>query len=77
VSKDDVILYPNPTAGPVLISAPGTRIVDLSVFNAAGQLVVKPVPSANNFDLTDQPAGIYHVRVISESGVITKSVVKR
>jgi hypothetical protein len=76
-SKDDVILYPNPTAGPVLISAQAARIIDLSVFNAAGQLVTKPTPLANSFDLSDQPAGIYHVRVITESGVITKSVVRR
>jgi hypothetical protein len=75
--REEILLYPNPTSGPVLISGAGERIVDMSVYNANGQLILKPSTSANSFDLSDQPSGVYLVRIITESGVITKSVVKR
>lgn len=69
---DEVKLYPNPTKDKVEIE--GVDIIEVQVYNALGQLVKET--KENIVDLSRQDAGIYIVKVITSSGIITKQIIK-
>ena len=71
---DNVALFPNPTNGNVTIQANGmSRITVVSVL---GQVVYDTEVNADNFTLNMAQfnAGLYMVRVYTESGVTVKRV---
>jgi uncharacterized protein YjdB len=71
LTEAELVVYPNPTAGLVFIATEGA--VDVTVYNAQGQLVL----SANNqhtIDLSTFENGIYTVKMEAGNG---QSVVKR
>lgn len=70
--SDEVKLYPNPTKDKVEIE--GVDIIEVQVYNALGQLVKET--KENIVDLSRQDAGIYIVKVITSSGIITKQIIK-
>ena len=73
-NSDNVALYPNPTNGNVTIEAQGmSRITVVSVL---GQVVFDTELSADNYTLNMAQfnAGMYMVRVYTESGVTVKRV---
>ena len=67
-------LYPNPTRGDLTIRAEGMRHV--SVFDLLGQKVYEAETEADEHcaDLSPLPAGLYLVRVSTDSGVIVQRV---
>ena len=67
-----VIIYPNPTNGTVTID--GLEVAEVKVYNVLGQLVKES--KENVIDLSEQQAGIYIIKVITPSGVITKQIIK-
>jgi len=77
--NDMVMVYPNPSQGKIFVvnksSNGGTA--DINVMNTVGQ-VVASMQSGNfiteSIDLSAQPDGLYTVRIRTESGVITKTV---
>ena len=73
-NDSNVALYPNPTNGNVTIEAQGmSRITVVSVL---GQVVYDTEVSADNYTLNMAQfnAGLYMVRVYTESGVTVKRV---
>ena len=64
-------IYPNPTNGLIHID---NEIAFVKVYNALGQLVKET--KENVIDLSAQEAGIYILKVITPSGVVTKQIVK-
>lgn len=64
--------FPNPTSGLInftLPSAQGSMVVDVQVVSATGQVVQQrqlPVAPVIGLDLSDQPVGMYLVRVTGE-----------
>jgi hypothetical protein len=77
--KMDVSVFPNPSSGIVTIhsSAATKNGCTIEVLNPVGQLVyTKTLSSLNNFnvDLINQPNGIYSIRVISEKGIMTRTI---
>jgi Secretion system C-terminal sorting domain/Carboxypeptidase regulatory-like domain len=85
VSKDfdnDLVAFPNPTNGKVFIQMPhvfGNFSAD--VYNMTGQKIWDKTVTGNNVDqfnvdLTDLPAGMYFVKVQSDSEVLEIRVVK-
>ena len=71
-----VSVYPNPTKDVFNVEGEGIRRVD--VFNAFGQevLVEETTKEAFRIDLSDKAAGVYMLRVVTESGVMTRQLVK-
>jgi hypothetical protein len=67
-----VTIYPNPTNG--MVNIDGYEIIEVKVYNVLGQLVKET--KENVIDLSAQEAGIYILKVITPSGVITKQIVK-
>ena len=74
--EDAVSVYPNPTSNKVFIE--GNRLRKIEVFNALGVLVVSEKVSDSHIeiDLQHLPAGIYCLRIYSEDGAFSQSVVK-
>jgi hypothetical protein len=73
-NDSNVALYPNPTSGNVTIEAAGmSRITVVSVL---GQVVFDAEVNADNYTLNmgQFNAGMYMVRIYSESGVSIKRV---
>jgi hypothetical protein len=67
------ILFPNPNNGTFTIQTSGiTSKSEIEVYNMVGEKVynetLRQAQGDNKIDITDQPAGIYLYRVISESG---------
>jgi hypothetical protein len=59
--KDNLVLFPNPSAGKIHISS-GHTITDISVYNSNGNLVSHS-GSCTEIDLTSCSNGIYFVRI--------------
>lgn len=71
--EEVVSLYPNPVTDRLIVKAENLQSVE--VYNAVGQLVMKTVNEI--VDLSALTDGIYLVRVVCESGMMTKRIVKQ
>jgi hypothetical protein len=85
-NKSEVLdIYPNPASDQlnVLVGTDYKTAVEISIFNAAGQLIHNyskvNANKANElqFDISDLNPGIYTLRIMSESMITTKSFVKK
>ncbi len=73
-------VYPNPSAGRYNISATGNDISSISVYRLDGSLVIsRHAGMAQNYalDLSQQPAGIYFLRVQTTEGVSVVKIAKQ
>lgn len=64
-------IYPNPATGNITIDHPNSS---WELFNTLGQQLLSG--SGQTVSLGDFPAGLYHLRVITEKGTVSKNVVK-
>ena len=71
-----VVVYPNPTAGKLHLEAVGLNQV--SVVNLMGQEVMRQTASTDQLvlDLSALTEGTYFIKAVTESGSITKKIVK-
>lgn len=75
--ESSICLYPNPTKGTFMVS--GNNINNIEVYNAMGQLILsKEVSSESqcNVDLSNQPNGVYVLRLNNAQGTAIKKIVK-
>lgn len=76
---DGFLVYPNPSSGLFTFTssvAEGT----VMVHNLMGEIVITSIivaPGDNAIDLSDQPDGIYLIRIFSEEGETNESVIVR
>lgn len=63
-------VYPNPTNGILKINA--TQLVNLEIYNTSGVLIKRC--NENEVDLSQQPKGIYYIKVITRDGISTKKI---
>jgi hypothetical protein len=69
----EISLYPNPTDGKIQITS-NTTIHKIEVYNVLGSIVDEFY--TNTLDLSEQPDGIYFLRIQSESRIFSEKVVK-
>ena len=71
-NETQVKVYPNPTNGMVTVEAEGMSLV--SVYNSLGQCVLEKQVSGETttLDLKDVAAGLYLLRVKTESGTLNQ-----
>jgi ELWxxDGT repeat protein len=73
-------VYPNPTHGPINVVLPQTTVnADIELYNSTGTLLCKRTApnTINKMDLSNQPAGIYIIKVISDNqSVATQKIIK-
>ena len=81
-TTNDFMLFPNPTEGK-FVATVSNQINKIEICDITGKTVQTIVPDADKlndvqeFDITNLPAGIYWVRQMGDSGIITKKLVRR
>jgi len=77
--SESVKIYPNPTTGKINISfLDRNNISDLEIYSLNGN-IIKRFPQKGlplTFELTNYPAGLYFVRILTDNIVYTGSVLK-
>jgi subtilisin family serine protease len=75
--KQEVLVYPNPTSGRLHVTSDALHVTDVEVFDIYGrkQSHVSRVTS-NEIDISELAAGEYFVKITTETGVVTKKVIK-
>ncbi|MCB9334995.1 MAG: T9SS type A sorting domain-containing protein [Flavobacteriales bacterium] len=73
---DQTVVAPNPTTGAIKVALPTKGNASIDVFNMIGDRVYSTSTTSNyvNFDLSDQPNGVYFVKVTSNGQVTTQKV---
>ena len=66
-------VFPNPTTGLIQIS--GEKITGIQVLDHNGSLIDNA--NSSSIDLSEQPEGIYYLRITTEQGVVTKKILKK
>ena len=72
-------LYPNPTTGKLTIENGQLTIKNVEVFDMLGkkQLSIINCQLSINMDVSPLPAGVYFVRLDTETGLLTKKLIKK
>lgn len=73
-TKDVMIIYPNPSSGNVKIDWTGDKNAFLQVFNMMGEEVFQQ-QNVNDIDLSNQPKGIYLIKVSEANKVYTNKII--
>jgi hypothetical protein len=70
-------IYPNPSSGLFTVTVTNQTNNQASLFDALGKLVATSNEVGTfNIDLSDMPVGIYTLRLDTESGTVTKKLVR-
>lgn len=74
-------VYPNPSRGlfNVDLFVDGSKTVDMTLVNTLGQVLSSELITINGtlskqFDLSNEPAGVYVLKLTTESGVVTRRI---
>ena len=74
---DTINLYPNPTKEILVIDNKNQfKIQSMSFYNEIGQTVLKVSNPSSRISLSELNPGIYHVKLITEKGVLIKKIIK-
>jgi hypothetical protein len=77
IAQEDVQLFPNPGSESFGIKM-AQKMVHVTCFTNMGQLIFSgEVDSADKVDCTNWPAGIYNVKIQTESGIVYRRFVKQ
>jgi len=82
---DRVVVFPNPSDGTftLQITQMNSSKLEVEIYNTGGQLISRESWYNNesefseNFDLRVQPAGVYHMRIVTEESVFFRRLIKR
>ena len=73
----NVKIAPNPSSGIFSVNVPDQTNIQASVYDALGKLVSTSSEKGTfNLDLSDVPVGVYTLRLDTESGSLTKKLVR-
>ncbi len=71
-----VMIFPNPSSDRIMVI--GKQMQYLEIYNNIGQLVIHEKvydPFSQILDLSDQPKGVYHLRVKMENGIASRKII--
>ena len=76
-----LVIYPNPTRGlfNVEFATAASKDVEISIVNMVGQVMATEVVKvngaySNQFDLSDESAGVYFIKFTTDEGVLTERI---
>jgi hypothetical protein len=69
---ESYIVYPNPSTG--IFNIKGKNIIEVEIMNVSGALIYQGAFTV--IDLSNQPDGIYYLKITTHSGTITKKIMK-
>ena len=80
VSNEDLVnLYPNPVQNVLNIDANNRNIKQVFIYDINGRLVqqVAGLNHITSLNISTLKAGLYHIQLITEDGVISKKIIKQ
>lgn len=80
INQAKLNVYPNPGNGKfnLELSDLPQGGAEIEVYNATGKLMMKnKAGNFNNMDLSDQPNGIYIIRIVCEDQSVTQRIIKQ
>ena len=75
--KEQLKIYPNPTTGELTITNYELQITNVEIFDVYGRRQKAEGRRQNVIDISNMKSGIYFVKIITDTGVIVKKVVKQ
>ncbi|NND64250.1 MAG: T9SS type A sorting domain-containing protein [Flavobacteriaceae bacterium] len=75
-----VLIYPNPASDELTIVSPNAFINNVEIYDIRGRRMQQPVPNGKNtckMDVNNLETAVYFVKVITDSGTITKKMIKK
>lgn len=83
ITKEDITIYPNPSTGKYYVDIDEviTGNIEVKVVNNTGQLVYSDSYNSDswysgyNFDLSDQPAGLYYFEIVIGGQIFTQPII--
>ena len=81
VSKQELLIYPNPTTNLVFVSIPpSSKIYQIELMNLTGQVIsrfdVKDGESVLNFSTLNYPNGCYFLKAFGETSLLSKLIIQ-
>lgn len=76
--SDEVVLYPNPVINTLNIKAQG-NITAVRIFSSNGSVIktIQDNSDCSSFDLSDLDNGVYIVEIVTETGSVSKKIIKQ
>jgi len=78
IQQDDIIIYPNPTTGELTIDNGQWTMKGVEIYDMYGRKqfsIVNCQLSIEKIDISHFSAGIYFVKITTETGIVTKKVI--
>ena len=79
INIENIAIYPNPTKGVVTIKSPNATINSITIFDLNGRKVLEAQQVSNNeyrLNLSELKTSIYYATIKTESGTVTKKIIK-
>jgi hypothetical protein len=74
------VLYPNPTTGELHVTCHASRVTDIEVYDVYGRkqsYVSRVTCHESMVDISGLQAGLYFVKITTDSGKVIRKVVKQ
>jgi hypothetical protein len=69
-------IYPNPTVDLININATNNEVVKVEIFSMKGERIYSNNSAVKQVDVSELPAGQYHLKIYTSQGAAVKSFVK-
>ena len=80
IEKSDIRIFPNPTTGEFKVQEfNSSKVQGIEIFDIYGRKFFEQkeiLTVLQSYDLTGFPAGIYFIKITTETGIITKKIIK-
>jgi hypothetical protein len=73
---DALFIYPNPTSGELIVNSYELTVKSVEIFDVMGNSYGLTVLPSYGLDISHLPSGIYFLRITTETGVVTRKVIK-
>ncbi|MDR2234316.1 MAG: T9SS type A sorting domain-containing protein [Tannerella sp.] len=70
-----ISISPNPTSGQLIIKTEGQHIQRISIYNLSGMKLF--TTKSTTLDISHLPEGVYFVQITTETGSVTKKIIKK
>jgi hypothetical protein len=82
IDEAHIIITPNPTNGEFKVSSYGLQVTDIQIYDVMGcmvktRFIASPQNGTTTLDISCLPSGIYFIRITTETGTVTKKIVKQ
>jgi hypothetical protein len=87
MNNEQLTIYPNPTSGELHVTCHSSLVTNVEVFDVYGRKQKAESRKQSHLslvtchetvvDISELPAGVYFVRIVTEQGIVMRKVVKR